>query len=132
MTTDPTLQFTLSTDPSGTAVLHVRGEVDLATAETLRERLLAEFARHETLVIDLSRAMLYDGAALRALRALHHEAVRTRREPPALRGVRPLLAKALKATGMHTLFPRQDHSPFRPARTTRPRAARPQPLSTAA
>ena len=132
MTTTPDLSFAISTDPDGAAVLHVRGEADLATAEALRERLLAEFARHERLVVDLSRAMLYDGAALRALHALHREAVRTHRTPPALRGVRPLLAKALKATGMHTLFPRQDHPPFLPARTTRPRTRRPEPLPTAA
>ena len=132
MTSAPNLQFALSTDPSGAAVLHVRGEADLATATLLRERLLAEFARHDQLVVDLSQAMLYDGAALRALHALHREAVRTRRQPPALRGVRPTLAKALKATGMHSLFPRQQHPPFRPARTTYPRTTRPEPLAAAA
>jgi len=119
MTPTSTLEFAVSTDPGGTAVLHVRGEADLATAALLRERLLAEFDHHDPLVVDLSHAMLYDGAALRALHALHREAMRTHRQPPTLRGVRPLLAKALKTVGMHTLFPRQDHPPLHPARTTR-------------
>lgn len=126
-----TLQFAVSTEPDGTKVLHVRGEADLSTAQLLRERLLTEFARHDPLVVDLSRAMLYDGAALRALHALYREAVRTRRQPPTLRGVRPLLAKALKATGMHTLFPRQDQ-PLSSARTARPGVTRPTRLTAAA
>ena len=113
MTPSLPLSFTTETDPDGAAVLHVHGEVDLATADELRERLLAEFARHPRLVVDLSHAMLYDGAALRALRALHREATRQHRVPPALRGVRPLLAKALKATDLNALFPMEPHVPFR-------------------
>jgi hypothetical protein len=31
MTTDPALRFSISTDPGGGAVLHVRGEADPAT-----------------------------------------------------------------------------------------------------
>jgi anti-anti-sigma factor len=131
MSPRPILEFASSTDPDGTAVLHVRGEVDLATAEQLRECLLAEFSRHHRLVLDLSRAMFYDGVALRALRALHHEAIRARREPPALRGVRPTLAKALKATGMHTLFPLQAQSPLAMMRAIRPRT-QPSPMASAA
>lgn len=131
MTTTPDLSFAISTDPDGATVLHVRGEADLATAQPLRTRLLAEFARHERLVVDLSQAMLYDGAALRALHALHREAERTRRQPPVLRGVRPLLAKALKATGMHALFPRQDQ-PLPPACAASPRTRHREPLAAAA
>jgi anti-anti-sigma factor len=131
MTSTPILEFASSTDPDGAAVLHVRGEVDLATAEQLRERLLAEFSRHHRLVVDLSQAMFYDGVALRALHALHREAVRLRREPPVLRGVRPLLAKALKATGMHAHFPQQAHVPFRMMRTMRSHS-QPSPLASAA
>jgi len=113
MTPSLPLRFATETDPDGAAVLHVHGEVDLATADELRERLLAEFARHPCLVVDLSHAMLYDGAALRALHALHREAIRQHRLPPALRGVRPLLAKALKVTGLNALFPLEPHVPFR-------------------
>lgn len=106
------LTFELSRTPDGAALLHVRGEVDLASAERLRERLLAEFERHGRLVVDLSGAMLFDGAALRALLALHREATRQRRRPPTLRGVRPTLAKAFKATGMSELFPTEPGPPF--------------------
>lgn len=98
------LTFELTREPEGALVLHVRGEVDLATAPRLRERLLAEFERHPRLVVDLSGAMLFDGPALRALHALHRDAARLGRRPPTLRGVRPLLMKAFKVTGMHELF----------------------------
>lgn len=120
MTCAPLLDFALTRDPDGAVVLHVRGEADLATAPQLRERLLAEFARHENLVLDVSCAMFYDAVALRALYAVHREAVRTRREPPPLRGVRPTLAKALEAVGMDGLFRRQAHRPL-PARQARAR-----------
>lgn len=121
-TTSPTaLRFTTSTDPDGATVLHVRGEVDVSTADQLRERLLAEFARRPRLVLDLSRAMFYDGPALRTLHALHEEAVRRHRRPPVLRGVRPLLAKALRATRMDTLFPME-------VRTAQGRVASPVPF----
>lgn len=98
------LTFELTRELDGAVVLGVRGEVDLATARELRDRLLAEFERHPGLVVDLSGAMLFDGAALRAVHALHCEATRLGRRPPTLRGVRPLLMKAFKATGMHEMF----------------------------
>lgn len=129
MTSPLPLRFSTDTDPDGAAVLHVRGEVDLATAGQLRERLLAEFARHPRLVVDLSHAMLYDGAALRALHALHREAVRQHRLPPALRGVRPLLAKALRVTGMNALFPIEPHAPFQRSVTRAPLTRLPNPAS---
>jgi anti-anti-sigma factor len=104
MTPSLPLHFAVSTEPGGVRVLQVRGEVDLATADRLRERLLAEFTRHPRLVVDLSNAMLFDGAALRALHALSAKATETHREPPVLRGVRPLLAHMLKITGLRDLF----------------------------
>jgi anti-anti-sigma factor len=121
MTPSLPLHFTASTEPGGVKVLHVHGEVDLATADRLRERLLAEFARHPRLVVDLSSAMLFDAAALRALRALHAKAAEQRREPPVLRGVRPLLARTLTNTGLRALFTLE---PARPA-------ARPFPAASA-
>ena len=131
MTESQILEFASSTDPSGAAVLHVRGEVDLATADQLRERLLAEFAHHHRLVVDLSHAMLYDGAALGVLRALHREAVKEGRDTPALRGVRPALAKALEATGMDAQFPLDTHRPFPTLRALR-RRPEPSPMPSAA
>jgi len=106
-----TLRLDTTVEPSGAAVLHVRGEVDLATADRLRERLLAEVHRHERLTVDVSGAMFFDAAGLRALAAAHREAARLNNRPPALRGVRPLLAKALRVTGMHSLFPREQVRP---------------------
>ncbi|MBS2961475.1 STAS domain-containing protein [Actinocrinis puniceicyclus] len=112
MISSPPPTFYLTHTPDGAAVLHVRGEVDLASADRFRERLLDEFARHPRLVVDLSEAMLFDGAALRALLALHREATGQHRQAPTLRGLRPLLAKAFKATGMNELFPIEPSPPF--------------------
>lgn len=97
------LLIDVTTAPDG-AVLYVRGEVDIATADQLRERLLTAFAEHARLVVDLSGAMFFDAAGLRALHAVYREAVRSGHRPPILRGVRPLLAKSLKATGMYGKF----------------------------
>lgn len=113
------LLLDVTTAPDG-AVLYVRGEVDIATADQLRERLLSAYAEHARLVVDLSGAMFFDASGLRALHAVYREAVRAGHRPPVLRGVRPLLAKSLKATGMYTLFTIEPgHQPG-----TRPDAAR--------
>lgn len=104
---EPTLTESLLLDvttASDEAVLYVRGEVDIATADQLRERLLTAYAEYARLVVDLSGAMFFDASGLRALHAVYREAVRHGRRPPILRGVRPLLAKSLKATGMYGLF----------------------------
>lgn len=98
------LSFRLTHEPDGTAVLCVRGEVDISTAAHLGERVMAAFARHPRLVLDLSGAMFFDASGLRVLHALHAEATRRQRPAPTLRGVRPLLAKSLKATGMSSRF----------------------------
>jgi anti-sigma B factor antagonist len=92
------------TTASDEAVLYVRGEVDIATADQLRERLMTAYAEHSRLVVDLSGAMFFDASGLRALHAVYREAVRHGHLPPILRGVRPLLVKSLKATGMYGLF----------------------------
>ena len=76
-------------------------------------------------------AMLYDGAALGVLRALHREAVKEGRDTPALRGVWPTLAKALEATGMDAQFPLDTHRPFPTLRALR-RRPEPSPMPSAA
>ncbi len=115
MPTAPTLTITLN--PPRGATLRVVGEIDQANADEVRDRLIAALHCHERLTIDVSAAMFLDITALRALRALHREAIRLRREPPALVGVRPLLAKALTDTGMRHMFP---HGPRQPATDPRP------------
>lgn len=121
------LTFDLAPEPGGDTVLHVRGEVDLATAHQLRERLFAEFENHPGLIVDLSGAMLFDGAALRALHALHREAIKLGRQPPTLRGIRPLLMKAFKATGMDKLFRIEPSPPFSRPRSVQASANRVSP-----
>jgi anti-anti-sigma factor len=96
----------------------VDGEVDLASAEHLRAAVLTALAEHDTLTLDLSRAMFFDAAGLRVLHAAHREAARLGKPAPILRGVRPLLARSLQITKMRTLFTLEPPPPPARALTT--------------
>lgn len=96
--------ITVTGGSDGPTVVAVHGDVDIATADQLREQLLLAFARHPDIVLDLSQAMFFDVSGLRALSAVHRQAVRQNRPAPTLRGVRPLLAKMLKSTGLDRAF----------------------------
>ncbi|HEV2634009.1 MAG TPA: STAS domain-containing protein [Actinocrinis sp.] len=99
------LTFALLPATDGTATLRVRGEVDLTCADKLRETATTALARHTSLTLDLSGAYFFDAAAVRALRAVHREAARLHKPTPALRGVRPQLARMLRLTGTDRLYP---------------------------
>jgi anti-anti-sigma factor len=91
--------------PGGTATLRIRGEVDLASADRLRQATIDAMSRYRAVRLDLSGAYFFDASGLRALHAIHREAVRRRQPVPTLLGVRPLLAKMLKLTGLTRHFP---------------------------
>lgn len=93
-------------------MLRVRGEVDIATAEQFRDAALAAVRQTERVVFDVEGAMLLDASGLRVLGTVLLEARRIGRPIPVLRGVRPLLAKSLKATGMLDSFVREPAVPF--------------------
>jgi len=90
--------------PDRSAVLRVEGEVDLATADQLHAAVMAALAEHDAVTLELSHAMFFDARGLHVLHAAHQEAVRRGKPIPVLRGVRPLLARALHAARMSTLF----------------------------
>lgn len=105
------LTCTLTVDPLLRPVLRVRGEVDLAAAEKFREAALDAVCRHHSVVFDLSGVMLLDASGLRVLSAAAREARRLGHRAPVLRGVRPLLARSLKITGLHDSFERESAGP---------------------
>lgn len=112
------LILTVTLDAERRAVLQVRGEVDITTADAFRDAALDAVRRHEHVVFDLEGAMLIDPSGLRVLSAVLREAHRLGRPAPVLRGARPLLAKSLTLTGLGDKFAREPAQPVTPARRT--------------
>jgi anti-anti-sigma factor len=106
------LTCVMAPDADRRTVLRVCGQVDIATAEQFRAAALDGVRRRERLVIDVEGATLIDASGLRVLSAVLREAHRLARPVPVLRGVRPLLARSLRITGLHDAFARE------PARAT--------------
>jgi anti-anti-sigma factor len=102
-----TLTITDHQDGAGRTVLALRGEADIATAPRLRAAVSEHLDRCETLVLDVTGAVLIDAAGLRVLAAAQREAASLGKTPVVLRGVRPLLAKTLHLTGLDHLFTRE-------------------------
>lgn len=101
------LNCQLTRDAGHRAVLQVRGQVDLTTADQLRQTGFSALARHDALVLDVASAMFLDSAGIRALHALAREARRRGRPAPILRGMRPSLAASLTRAGLHEAFTRE-------------------------
>ncbi|HEX4811453.1 MAG TPA: STAS domain-containing protein [Nonomuraea sp.] len=86
----------------GTVTVTVSGELDIATTELLRGRLLwllQESGRAQAVVLDLRRLSFIDAAGLGVLVALHDQA-RRRRTPLRLTGVPPAMRRLLRVTGL--------------------------------
>lgn len=90
---------------NGTVVLSIEGEVDVATAPELRERLLSVADRGYTLaVVDLSKVSFVDSTALGVLVS---GAKRLRGAGGDLRLVvtQPRISKVFEITGLTDVFP---------------------------
>lgn len=90
---------------TGVTVVRVHGEVDLATADLLRDRLLkaACASRCDCLIVDMSGLGFFDASGVRALVAVYRELTRQGRhvvlaEPSAIAD------RVLEALGMRRLF----------------------------
>lgn len=86
-------------------MVRVHGEVDLATADLLRDRLLkaACASRCDCLIVDMSGLGFFDASGVRALVAVYRELTRQGRhvvlaEPSAIAD------RVLEALGMRRLF----------------------------
>jgi len=108
------LTCTLAEDANLGPVLHVRGEVDLATADQFREAALEAVGRHHRVVFDVAGTRLLDASGLRVLHTAAREARRLGHRAPVLRGVRPLLARSLRITGLHDVFESEPAGPRAP------------------
>ncbi|MEV8100001.1 STAS domain-containing protein [Kitasatospora sp. NPDC085879] len=63
----------------GVTVVTAHGEIDIATADALRARLVAALSRHGHVAVDLAEVTFIDCGGLRALTGAHQLAVRTDR-----------------------------------------------------
>lgn len=90
---------------TGVTVVRVHGEVDLATADLLRDRLLraASASRCDCLVVDMSGLGFFDASGVRALVAVYRELTGQGRHV-VLAEPSPIAARVLDALGMRHLF----------------------------
>lgn len=69
------MAFAIEAEPDGThVVLAVRGEVDIATAPELRERLAETVVAYDAVVVDLERVPFMDSTGLGVLVAAQRRA----------------------------------------------------------
>ena len=59
--------LTTSVEPGSPAVLHVKGEIDLATVEQLQASLQEALAEHTTLLVDMAEVTFVDAVGLRTI-----------------------------------------------------------------
>ncbi len=84
-------------------VLGVSGEIDMASADEFRDRLLECLQRSESLEVDLGGVTFIDSSGLAALVRLRTEAEILGKDV-ALVSVSSATARLLELTGLQTLF----------------------------
>ncbi|GHC79733.1 anti-sigma factor antagonist [Nocardiopsis terrae] len=86
-------------------MVRVHGEVDLATADHLRDRLLqaAEASRCDCLIVDMSGLGFFDASGVRALVSVYQVLTRQGRHV-VLAEPAPIAERVLDALGMRRLF----------------------------
>ncbi|MEU7744325.1 STAS domain-containing protein [Nonomuraea sp. NPDC049158] len=97
--------------PASATIVRLRGELDLATREAVRERLLRAL-RHSAglLILDLSGVSFCDAAGLSVLVGVQRQA-RSLDIALGLAAPRPHLAKVLRLTGRDRSFPMYSTNP---------------------
>ncbi|MCA2228824.1 STAS domain-containing protein [Nonomuraea aurantiaca] len=97
--------------PAAATIVHLRGELDLATREAVRERLLRAL-QHSTsmLILDLSGVSFCDAAGLSVLVGVQRQA-RSLDIALGLAAPRPHVAKVLRLTGLDCSFPMYGTTP---------------------
>lgn len=101
MTTSGDFDVRVEELPDGAVVMHVHGDLDLATAPEL-ERELAERTADARLVIDLTPCSFLDSSGVRVLAAAAGDAER-RGGQLGLVVVDPGIARVLEITGIDSL-----------------------------
>jgi anti-anti-sigma factor len=91
-------------DPSGAcAVVHARGEIDIATSPKLFDALLVAVDHSPQVVVDMSEVTFVDSTGLNVLVSGLHLA-RGKQGDLALVGPEGIVRNALHVTGLHRLF----------------------------
>jgi anti-sigma B factor antagonist len=89
---------------TGVLLVELDGELDLATAEQLRQVFAeAEQAGYERVVVDLTDVSVVDSTGLAVLVAVHKHLVRSRGELVIVVGSESV-ATQIRITGLHQLF----------------------------
>lgn len=90
---------------AGVTVVPVHGEVDLATADRLRQRLLqmAHASRCDCLVVDMSGLVFFDASGVRALVSVYKDLTRQGRHV-VLAEPAPVARRVLDALVMDRVF----------------------------
>ncbi|MET7304316.1 STAS domain-containing protein [Embleya sp. NPDC005575] len=101
------LRIVVTTDPAGVIVASVAGELDIVSAEQLRNLLRRVLVEHTDIVLDLSEVTFCDCSGLRVLRAAgraaEHAGTRLRLRSPSTAMDRIL--KATRAEAAFTIEP---------------------------
>jgi anti-sigma B factor antagonist len=91
------------------AIVILRGEHDLSTAETLRSQLDAVREQRRPFVVDLSEATFIDSAVLGVLIAAHDEASSDGTAMAFAVGSAPTVRKIIDLTGLEAVLPITDN-----------------------
>lgn len=105
VTVSPQLRIDTTYPSPDTARAAVVGEVDLATAQVLRDRLLNVLREHPSAVmnVDLSGVTFLDCAGISALVAVHNAAVQGGCQM-RVTGPRPIVHRILDLTGLLSIL----------------------------
>lgn len=85
------------------SILHVRGELDVATAGRLEDAVAAVADGAADLVLDMSGLTFVDSSGLTALVRVH-KAVAARSGSVTVRGARPFVTEVLKMVSLDRFF----------------------------
>ena len=101
-------------DVEGQAIVYVEGDIDLATANSLREALVIALEKSPTVVVDLGGAGFIDSTGLNAFVRGHGEA---EQRGGSLRLRRPsrMLRRLLEITALESVLLIDDDAPPPPA-----------------
>lgn len=99
----PDFSVTVESPADGRAVLTVRGELDLASAEILRQPLVEALSTYSLVVLEMSGCPFLDSSGLRALLA---GARRAEEAGSALRlcGAGPEVARVIELTAVQSVL----------------------------
>ncbi len=84
-------------------VLQVSGDIDIATADVFRDRVLDCLERFEAVEVDMSGVTFIDSSGLGALIRLRTEAI-TRNKDAKLSNLSPATERLLRISGLRDLF----------------------------